>query len=312
MAHVYVTVAGADRSVYDEVLRRAALDRFGVHRLAPDPDRADLILFAEYADEPFQQSVRHHPLVRRHRERCFVLDERDHTFPFLPGVYASVPRAWSHPDRTRSGGYRVMFQHGIQIDPVLGAAPGLLFSFVGAFWTAAVRRRLGALDHPRGWVCDTSSGGGSRGAYLQAITSSAFVLCPRGLAPATTRLFDVMRAGRVPVVLADDWVPPEGPDWDAFALRVPEAEAARLPATLEALEGTARQRGAAARAAWEAWFAPDVSFHRAVEGCLDIQSCRRVPERVLRWRALWQLAHQPYRYNFYRYARAALRAGRPI
>jgi hypothetical protein len=324
MARVYITVAGSDASAYEELRRRAALDRFGVHTLEEEPSRADLLLFAEYAEEPYLDALRRHPLARAYRERAFCVCERDHTVPFLPGVYTAVPRRWHRRDRVRSGSYHVMYRNAYVAYRPLAAPPPYLYSFVGSYYTAAVRGQIGALRYPRAYVEDHAASviahfqqegdplvrGRMERLYAAVMRDSAFALCPRGFAPSSVRLFDAMRAGRAPVVLADAWVPPEGPDWDAFCLRVPEADVHRLPALLERHEPEAAARGEAARAAWEAWFSPEASFHRIVEWCLDIRATRRLPERVLRWTALWQLAHQPYRYTYYRHLRARLGARR--
>lgn len=313
MARVFITTAGADTSVRDELVHRARCDRFGLHGLTDDPETSDLVLFMEAGDDPFQDEVRGHPFVRRYRNKSFCVSERDYTFPFLPGVYTSVSRRWYRPSRMRSGFYLVMFQHGeIDYAPATGFEPHL-FSFVGSFHTAPVRSRLGELRHPRGHIentapyarafaetTQTQSRAERVEVYWDMIRDSQFVLCPRGRAPSTTRLFDVLQAGRVPVVLSDEWVPPEGPLWEQFCIRVPEADVEEVPVLLERLAPQAPTMGRAARKAWEEWFAPDVTFHRIVEWCLAIRERRTLPETVLRAQAFWQLLFQPYRYNYYR------------
>jgi hypothetical protein len=62
------------------------------------------------------------------------------------------------------------------------------------------------------------------------------------------------------VVIADDWVPPSGPDWDAFSLRVPEAGVASIPALLHGAEGDAAEMGRIARATWERYYEPRSAF----------------------------------------------------
>jgi len=80
-----------------------------------------------------------------------------------------------------------------------------------------------------------------------------------------------MLMGRVPVIISDYWVPPEGPDWNAFSIRVPESDVSKIPAILEDRQHDAPEMARRARQAWEAWFSPVVTFHRVVEWCLDIQ-----------------------------------------
>ena len=101
--------------------------------------------------------------------------------------------------------------------------------------------------------------------------------------------------GRAPVVLSDQWLRPEGPNWESFCLFVPERDAASVPRLLEERESEAAQRGLVARREWEAHFSPDMVFHRVVEQCLEIQRSRLLPEwlerqaiipQLLRWRNL--------------------------
>ena len=78
--------------------------------------------------------------------------------------------------------------------------------------------------------------------------------------------------GRVPVIVSDQWVPPEGPNWEGFSVRVGEADVEAIPAILLERESEARAMGAAARAAWLEWFSETTSFHRIVEWCLELAS----------------------------------------
>jgi len=114
--------------------------------------------------------------------------------------------------------------------------------------------------------------------YVKSIKDSAFVLCPRGGGTSTFRLFETLMLGRVPVIVSDQWVPPDGPDWESFSLRVKEGEIATIPALLERRATDAPAMGRAARAAWFEWFSEGASFHRTVEWCLDL--ARFAPARV--------------------------------
>jgi len=119
--------------------------------------------------------------------------------------------------------------------------------------------------------------------YAEICKASKFILCPRGMGASSVRLFDAMRMGRVPVILSDQWVSPEGPCWDKFTLRVREADFDRIPALLEQLEPKAVEMGMLAYAQWEEWFSPAVCFHHVVEWCLDITKHRRIPESLARF-----------------------------
>ena len=299
MALVLLTCADPVPGDSLDVLREAAArDRFGVHRTTDDPEAADLVVFVEsWRSDDLLTKARAHPLARRFPEKTFAISEADSAVPLLPGLYTSngVGRRWYRRDRVRTGFYLSMYANPFLYDGA-DATPELLYSFAGAVGNAPVRRALAALDHPKDalfgdftaqsralWATDDeASKAAFRRRYADELVRSRFVLCPRGFAPSSVRVFDTMQAGRVPVILSDAWVPPEGPDWAAFAVRVPEADAARVPDLLRSLDGRAAAMGRAARAAWEDWYAPEARFHRVAEWGLSIRDARRLPERLLR------------------------------
>src|SRR5262249_20919740 len=120
-----------------------------------------------------------------------------------------------------------------------------------------------------------------------------FVLCPRGVAPSSYRIFETMKAGRVPVIIADEWVPPAGPDWTEFSVRVPEARLGDVPQILERLSDRARDMGLCAAKAWERWFSREEAFQTIVTYCLQIMESRHNQRFFQRYRPLLQLA-RPY------------------
>jgi Exostosin family len=270
------------------LLASAAHDRFGTHRLSEDPEDADMIVFIEtistftYRNHYFQQ-VRKHPLYRQFRWKSYLFCAADKVIPFLPGVYASIERRWYSSAWTRAGHYP-----GVREEPghpyEASREPSLLFTFVGSCRTHCVRSRLMKLKHPAALLLDTddeSQVGGhrrqppqttaeSRERYLRSIEDSAFVLCPRGGGTSTFRLFESMMLGRVPVIISDQWVPPDGPDWERFSLRVKECDLDTIPGLLEAHASEASSMGRLARATWVDWFSESASFHRTVDWCLDL------------------------------------------
>ncbi len=98
-----------------------------------------------------------------------------------------------------------------------------------------------------------------------------------------------MKAGRVPVIISDQWVPPDGPPWNEFSVRILEKDVDKIPRILEKIENNAQQMGRLARQAWEQWFSEEVAFHRITEWCLDIKAHRIMPESIMRWSVYIQL-----------------------
>ena len=271
----------------------AAQDKFGVHALTSNPEDADIILFVD----PHQHSdwrlpaICHSPLARQHRAKTLAYDERDQPYCALPGLYVSMPKPYFDEQRQRACCYVTSRNSYIESAALRISQPDYLFSFLGRRCHPTREIMLG-FTHPRSFVQDTSDYNffgdtdsdidAQQQRYAEVLARSKFVLCPRGAGPASYRLFETLAAGRVPVIVSDEWVAPDGPDWNACSLRVREADVLQIPALLEANEARYAQMARAARCEWEQWFASDVLFHRMVESCRDIIAQRRLPESVLR------------------------------
>ncbi len=277
------------RGAYTRLKESANLGR-SRHELVDDPGVADIILFAEM-HLIFAFKVRRHPYYKSYREKCFAFSIADYVLPFVPGVYASIEKKWYSPRRVRTGCYL-----SIQENPYANFDPAptgqdLLYSFIGSANTSPTRASLSRLQHPRSIFIDTSSeslpilsaGTPEQKAaffkrYADIARRSKFVLCPRGMGTSSIRLFEMMRMGRAPVILADAWIPPEGPRWEQFSIRIPEAEAPNVPRILERRENEAVAMGLKAREEWQRWFSPEAVFNTVVDACLEIKAARRLPE----------------------------------
>jgi hypothetical protein len=300
MAHVLLASAAPPDDPswpypYDELNRlqeSAARDRFGVHRVTEDAERADLIVFTDNVGSVRHfLTVRSQALYKQYAHKCFCFSKDDYPIPLLPGVYASLPQRWHRSDHTRSGSYSKAFGHTHISFAPLTESGRHLYSFVGNSTTHPLRERLFSLEHPKQYLEDTAafwpygelperSEQELQDNYRRVSHESSFILAPRGVGASSIRLFESLRMGRAPVIISDDWMPPEGPDWEAFSFRVAEAEVTQIPGLLERHEHRAPEMGRRAREAWENWFSAEATFHRVTEWCLDIQASRSsVPSR---------------------------------
>jgi hypothetical protein len=290
------TVDGRPDGAYLPVFRELArIDRFGVHRLTDEHSQADCILFLdanEHASDWALRTIRRHPLTKAYRKKVFIYNELDQPWCAVQGLYASMPRSCFDTRRQRACAYLLQdFNPYIPWARESSGEPDLLYSFLGRRCPShSLRERVLGLPQSRSVLVDTSdinffgsdAAGleGRKREYAQVMCRSKFVLCPRGAGTSSFRLFEAMAAGRVPVVISDEWVPPPGPDWSGCALFVPEADVADVPRFLAANEHRAAPMGIAARREWEAWFAPDVLFHHMIEACASIMNGRRIPESI--------------------------------
>jgi hypothetical protein len=240
-------------------------------------------------------AIREHRLTARFRDKVLVYDERDRPWCGFPGVYVSMPdRSFDERFQRAWGYYRVPAWAGSDVEP------DLLFSFVGSP-SSRCRKELTRLRHPdaivelvHGFTFYSESSPSfddRRARFRAALGRSRFVLCPRGRGTSSIRLYETLAAGRVPVVISDAWVAPEGPDWDAFSIRWPEGRTKGLVELLEARSAEWRRMSSAASAAYHEFFAPQVSFHGIVGRCAELEesdALGRFPRSGMRGRAFFE------------------------
>lgn len=266
------------------------------HALTEDPAQADLILLAgSFGTEP--GTLVEHPLYLEYPDRCAVYTEDDNYLPLAPGVYCSA-QVDSHSRVGRTFSYSYISRDGQYSNPFVAASgqppeKSLLFSFQGGS-TSLLRKRLFNLrfDRPDVLIENTSTyfhwdlnqpGREDRQQhYARTLASSRFVLCPRGAGTGSIRLFEVMSAGVAPVLISDRYLLPPGPDWNAFLLRIPEKDIARLPELLAPHTASSLDRGRLARQAYLEHFSPEREFDAIVALCWAALHHSPPGERIFR------------------------------
>ena len=270
------------------------------HSLVDDPAEADLIIVGNLREENGFRSLRLHPIVNRFPAKCFGVSDVDQPLPLLRGIYTSAHKRLPFRSRDRSGCYALY--HADFRNPFVESHPGLafvapkkyLFSFTGRE-SHAVRREIFRRYQERAdcFVRNTSEFNlftheqegklRSQAFFVQVLEASKFALCPRGAGAASIRLFEAMRLGVAPIIVADRWILPKGPDWKSFALFVPEKEVHRVSELAERNEARHQEMGRAAADAYARCFARDTYFDYLIEQMDDIRRHQRVPE-VLHWK----------------------------
>lgn len=285
---IYLAGLGFPRehSPIPEFERLARLDEVGRHELTDVAATADAVVFTEchlLGADWANRSIRATDEFRRHRDKVYVIDERDRPWCALPGLYASMPRSRLRAGAQLACGYHVIGDPRDRLRPTFDAdaEPDLLFSFMGSA-THPCREPLFALRHERAVVervsgfvfADPGQAGFAdrRAQFAETLWRSKFGLCPRGHGTSSIRFFETMAAGRVPVIIADEWVPPFGLDVDAFAIRWPEGDVDGLPAELERREGDWTELGRNARRAYETHFGESVLFDRTMDAIAALAS----------------------------------------
>jgi hypothetical protein len=209
------------------------------YKPALSAELADAIIFIEpnyYKFWNYPKLLLSNELIKKYINKSFSHEYSDSGVVFLPGAYVCTPYMNFNPLRTRASGYynhlgvyneyleKYNFNFNSNSDE---NHINYLFSFRGSK-SSRVRDLLFKQDFSSvknsvhdadRWFNHSES---EKENYVKEILQSKFVLAPRGIGTASIRLFEIMQLGRVPVIISDDWVPPIGPAWNEFSIRVAE------------------------------------------------------------------------------------------
>ena len=220
--------------------------------LTDDPQAATIIL-APITNSEYGicwELLKNSAFYRAHRSKIIAYSSADRVYPFLPGIYRAISRRWVKKGWGLAGHYISKHIQKLSITETMAhkADRSYLFSFHGSSRTHCVREKIVRLRHPRATMFDSNHRhdpllwwqkpdyNALCEQFLKSLLSSTFVLCPRGAASASIRLYESMQAGCVPVIVSDKLVLPEGPDWKRFSIRVPEKKIHLIPTMLEEKE----------------------------------------------------------------------------
>lgn len=293
--HVLTTVPEGPLGYYRRDAERlvtllSACGRPEVH-IEPDARRAQTVIFVGSSHRSLLD-VRASPVFRSDPHKCLVVHSGDEPLPTVPGIYASVPRRWYDRSQHRAGFY-LRTAVDASIPCLANEMPRYLFSFVGSAANHPVRDAVMRLRSADALLIDSArhpvSQSAARDRFVHSLRASLFVLCPRGGGTSSLRIFETMMAGRVPVIVSDDWVEPEGPQWSSFSVRVAQRDVHSLPRRLAEIESQAIDMGRRARDAWQTWFSPETAGATLLAWIGELQrqadpgASRRLP-RELVWR----------------------------
>jgi hypothetical protein len=270
-----------------------------VHELTDDPHTADMILFVGRWNFYGGEVVKH-PLPRLYPDKTFVYCDDDVFTPLLPGVYASAERGrFFSLNRLESQKFIDWPNPHIRM---MDTKKRYLFSFAGRS-SSLLRKLLFRVNFRRSdvtientshydhWTVQPNREEHQR-QYVATLAASRFALCPKGASAGSYRLFEVMQMGIAPVIISDRYIPPFGPEWERFALFVPERKISQLAAIINKHAEESEERGRLAAEAYERWFSDPAIFNHIVSLCERISMRRRIPERWVQrcWGLmLWRL-----------------------
>lgn len=291
-AKVFITSAYEDPYPITTFRECARIDAVKFHQLTNNAEEADIILFIEnshFHSDYFFSKLRSHPLVKAYPKKVFMYNPHDLPWAILPGMYANYPKDRFDENYIIASPYFEKINDYIQYDVTV--EPKYLYSFYGAP-SAPVRKRIFEMEHPANAKILYSTPHvffdskvkpvNPQLQYAELMKDSKFVLAPRGIGTSSIRLFEILQAGRVPVVMSDNFVFPKGPDWNKIAIILEEKDVELIPSILAKEEGTWKERAIAARKAYEDYFSPEKLFHYFVESLVALKARGPVFSEALR------------------------------
>lgn len=270
--------------------------RSPVFAVVNDLHEADFCLFSN--DDP--KHVRNSEAFLKYPERCFAVCERDDPTYFLPSCYPANHKTWLGRGRAITIPYllsAVSDPNPYVEDFSNQTDRPYLYSFRGAA-TSWVRKRMlknvsGKPDtlmqdssYYRHWDFDPSyvpSKDSHQQQYAAILAKSSFVLCPRGAGASSIRLFETMQAARVPVIIADNWVPLPEINFDDFAIVVAESDVVNVDKIVRARAHDFPRMSRNARRIWEQLCMPGSDDQVLLSALLKLKHQRDpIHERFIR------------------------------
>jgi hypothetical protein len=271
-----------------------------------DPATADMVIFG--TDEV--SYVENSDLYRACRTKSVCITETDTPTFRLPGLYAANNRSRLTQSRCRSMSYFISERDrgNPEIRRLIGQTfdKRYLYSFMGGSNSWARKRLfyhlvstadtvIEATDTYNHWADDDQervARSNQQRRYANIMAASRFALCPRGCGLSSYRLFESMSLGIAPVIIADDWRPIAGIDWD-FALFVRERHIAQIDSIVRSHAEEWVERGSLAAQTYRDHFAAETiaaTLHRDLRAVLDQMDPVReaVMSCLTRVRAVWR------------------------
>lgn len=247
-------------------LRQILLAQPGVAEAA-SAEGATAVLLQEtvsYKDWRYVPRLLGDELLSPRLSRVYTVNQDDCATGLLKGAYSCLPRR--RFDRRRH--VLIPYAHNpnpliSEVDPAGLAPPTHLASWRGNPESCprlrqALLRQLG--PRPEFLVESTASwlnhGESELRRYLEVLAAGRFALCPSGWTQITYRIYESLALARVPVLIADGLMLPDGPDWSAISLRIPERQLKRLPQLLQQHSAAAAAMGQRGRKAWLEHYSP--------------------------------------------------------
>ncbi|MDB4999240.1 MAG: hypothetical protein JWR76_317, partial [Mucilaginibacter sp.] len=263
-----------------------------------NPEKADAIILQEensFKNFRYIKDLESDELISAYPQKVFTINTDDCATGLLRGLYTSLPKYRFYPGVYRSVPY-MQFPNDLVFNKDNDkVTPMYLASWRGNTKSNGLRQKMVRLLKAKNEFCIEKTNSwlnhndDEKNDYVNLIRAAKFSLCPAGWAPVSFRIYESMALGKCPVIIADDFVPPHGPNWNKFALFYPEKDIAGLSSFLLSKEHLANDLGENAFNAWQNYFSRDVIKEYYANTLLSLirQTARTSKEAELkRWKSL--------------------------
>lgn len=260
-----------------------------------DPELADILLIQEkqsFKNFRYIKNLLEDSLISQYANKVLTINNDDCATGLLRGLYTSIPKSRYNTSLHVSVPYinypnEIVFHSHKMIE-----SPQYLAGWRGNPKSSTLRKELYqvfknnssfCLENTQSWLNHSQ---GEKEHYLNLMLNAKFSLCPTGWAPVSFRIYESMALGRCPVVIADDFVPPEGPNWEKFSLFLPQRKINSLYDFLLQYEKEWCVLGRRALEAWDEHFNSEAIveyYAQSLQKLLKITSIESPEKEIKRW-----------------------------
>jgi hypothetical protein len=289
-------ISSSNSSVLDAV-KHALLSRQDAEEV-DTPEKANAIIIQEknsfknfnYISELLADSI-----ISRFADKVYTINTDDCATGLLRGLYTSLPKSRFDINLYRAVPYMEYPNDLIFSAKFDNVTPIYLAAWRGNTKSNVLRLKMvKALESKTGFKIEKTNSwlnhnDNEKEEYVNMIRHAEFSLCPAGWAPVSYRIYESMALGKCPVIIADEFVPPSGPNWSEFALFFPERNIKNLTDYLISNRNLASQLGKNALLAWKKHFGPYVIkdyYSNTLFSLISSSPTTSTEAEIKRWKSL--------------------------
>ena len=270
------------------------------HSEASNPEVADAIILHEpwsFKEWRYISRLVKDKVIGRYSHKVYTINTDDAANGLLKGIYTCLPKSRFNPRRHRAVPF-AYFPNEVILDRrgTQRPEPQYLATWRGnpksneklrnSLLETCRQSPAFLVETTESWLNHNSY---EKERYVDLLLAGRFALCPAGWAAVSFRIYESMALGICPVIIADEYVHPLGPQWDNFSVQVPEANLEDLQPILEGIPDSYLEMGEEAQDAWEEYFCPErltAYFADSLLSCIAENRGRgSAAEEVERWRS---------------------------